>query len=240
MILPKNSGRDRTGQISTRHRGGRQKRFFRLIDFKRDKRDMTAEVIGIEYDPNRTANIALLQYEDGARRYITHPQGLSIGDKVISSDSAPLKFGNAMKLSQIPVGTEIHNVELYPGRGAMLAKTAGSFAVILAKGSGFVDIKLPSREVRRLSELAIATIGRVSFAQHKLIKLKRAGQSRHAGWRPTVRGVAQHPGAHPHGGGEGRSGQGMNPKTKWGRPAFGKKTRKKGWSNKFIIVKRKP
>lgn len=238
-ILKKTSGRDGQGHISTRHRGGRHKRYLRLIDFKRDKFDSIGNVIAIEYDPNRSANIALIEYEDGEKRYILAPVGLKADDKVMSGLRGDIKVGNALPLSSIPIGTEIHNVELYPGRGGKMIKSAGAFALILAKGDKFVDLKLSSKEIRRVPILCMATIGRVSVSEHKATKLKKAGESRHLGRRPTVRGTAQHPAAHPHGGGEGRSGQGMNPKTKWGKPAFGKRTRKRKWSDKFIIERRK-
>ncbi len=238
-ILKKTSGRDGQGHISTRHRGGRHKRFLRLIDFKRDKVGMEATVLSIEYDPNRSANIALLEYSDGEKRYILCPTGLKAKDTVMSGVKGEIKIGNALPLMSIPIGTEIHNVELYPGLGGKMIKSAGGFAVIVAKGEKHVDIKLSSKEIRRLPALCMATIGRVSRSENKNNNLKKAGDSRHRGRRPTVRGTAMHPGAHPHGGGEGRSSQGMNPKTKWGKPAFGKRTRTKKWSDKFIIKRRK-
>lgn len=240
IILKKHSGRDNTGQISTRHRGGRQKRYYRVIDFKRDKHDIEGVVEGVEYDPNRTADIALVKYSDGEVAYILAPDGLKVGQKIVSGENAPISLGNAMPLANIPVGTQIHNVALYPQRPAQIAKSAGSWATILAKDDKHADVKLASKEVRKIPLSAYATIGQVSRPQHKLEKIGKAGRRRLMGWRPAVRGVAQHPGSHPHGGGEGKSGTGMHPKTPWGKSAMGGKTRpSKKWSDKFIIVKRK-
>lgn len=238
-ILKKNSGRDSSGKISVRHRGGRQKRMYRVIDFKRDKVGSKAKVIGIEYDPNRTAHIALLEYADGERRYILHPEGLKKGDTIITGKTDKIKPGNAMEIRHIPLGTEIHNIELYPGRGGQIVKSAGSSAVIIAKEGKYADIKLPSKEVRKVMQDGMATIGKISNVEHKLQKVGKAGRNRLMGIRPTVRGVAQHPGSHPHGGGEGRSGEGMHPKTPWGRRARGAKTRKNKASDGLIVKSRK-
>lgn len=239
-ILKKHSGRDSSGRISTRHQGGRQKRYYRQIDFKRDKRNQEARVVAVEYDPNRTANIALLQYKDGEKRYILHPSGLAIGTMIIASDNADIKTGNALLIKNIPLGTQIHNVELYPGRGGQMVKSAGSYGVLIAKDDKYADIKLPSKEVRKVLLSCYATVGQLSNIAHKLEKVGKAGRRRLMGIRPTVRGVAQNPRTHPHGGGEGRSGAGMNPKTPWGKTAMGGKTRKpKKWSDKLIVKRRR-
>jgi len=239
-ILKKHSGRDSSGQMSVRHQGGRQKRYYRHIDFKRDKKDIKAKVLQIEYDPNRTANIALVEYEDGERRYIVHVQGLVAGDMIIASEKADIKPGNAIKLASIPLGTQIHNIELYPGRGGQIVKSAGSYAVVIAKEGKYANVKLPSKEVRKIPLESLATIGQISNAEHKLRVIGKAGRNRLMGIRPTVRGVAQNPRSHPHGGGEGRSGTGMHPKTPTGKIAMGGKTRhRKKWSSKLIVKKRK-
>lgn len=239
-ILKNRSGRDSTGKISVRHRGGRQKRFYRKIDFARDKRNIEGKVVGIEYDPNRTSNIALIEYSDGEKRYILAPAKLKIGDKIIASDDAPIKLGNALPLNKIPLGTQVHNIELIPGKGGQLAKSAGGWAVLIAKDKKYADVKLPSREVRKIPLASYGTIGQVSRTEHKLEKIGSAGRKRLMGFRPTVRGVAQHPGSHPHGGGEGRSGTGGHPKTPWGKIAMGGRTRKrKKWSDKLIISRKK-
>lgn len=239
-ILPKNSGRDNSGHISVRHQGGRQKRYYRIIDFKRDKKDVEGEIASIEYDPNRNVNIALVKYKDGEKRYILHPEGLKIGDKVMSGEKADLKIGNSLPLKNIPLGIEIHNIELYPGKGGQIIRSAGGSATIIAKESGYAHLKLPSREVRKVDVKAYATIGKLGNIGHKEEIIGKAGRKILMGVRPTVRGVAQHPFSHPHGGGEGRSGEGMHPKTPWGKPARGKRTRAKNkWSNYLIVQKRK-
>ncbi|OGK39640.1 50S ribosomal protein L2 [Candidatus Roizmanbacteria bacterium RIFCSPHIGHO2_12_FULL_44_10] len=238
-ILKKRSGRDNTGQISVRHQGGRQKRYYRLIDFKRDKVGMKAVVVNVQYDPNRTANIALVKYEDGEKRYILHPEGLKVGDSIISGESKNIKPGNALKLEDMPLGTEIHNIELYPGKGGQIVKSAGSSAVVIAKEAGYADIKLPSKEVRKVLLSCYATIGRISNIEHKLRKIGKAGRTRLMGIRPTVRGVAQNPRSHPHGGGEGRSSEGMHPKTPWGKSARGTKTRQNRRNDRLIVKSRK-
>ncbi len=239
-ILKKHSGRSNDGHVSVRHQGGREKRYFRLIDFKRDKKEINAKVFSIEYDPNRTANIALLHYADGEKRYILSPIGLKIGDIIVSSENAEVKLGNCLPLAKIPVGTVIHNIEVVPGRGARMVRSAGEGVVILAKEEKFVLIKMPSGEVRKLLSQCYATIGQIGNEEWKNVHIGTAGRQRHRGIRPTVRGTAQDPRSHPHGGGEGRSGQGMNPKTPWGKIAMGGKTRhKKKYSNKFIVTRRK-
>lgn len=240
-ILPKNSGRGVLGKVTVRHQGGRQKRFLREIDFKRNKKDVWGKVEEIEYDPNRNANIALILYEDGDRRYILAPEGLEKGQKVISSESAPLEAGNALPLSKIPVGSEIHNIEIRPGKGGQMVKSAGVAATIQSKEDGAIIVKLPSSEIRRFRPEVYATLGQVGNAELRTQRIGKAGRKRRMGIRPTVRGTAQHPGSHPHGGGEGRSGVGMKyPKTPYGKPAVGRTRRKKKYSDKLIVKRRKP
>lgn len=239
-IKKKTSGRDSQGHISVRHRGGEQKRFLRDIDWKRNKTGIKAKVASIEYDPNRTAQIALVVYEDGAKNYILATTNLKINDIIVSSDSAPIKDGNRLPLKNIPVGVPIHCLEFQAGKGAQIVKSAGSSAYIQSIDGNKVTIKLPSGELRLFPGDTFATIGQISNADHSNIKLTKAGDSRHRGIRPGVRGVAMNPHAHPHGGGEGRSSIGMNPKTPWGKPAMGKRTRKlKNKSNKLIVQRRK-
>ncbi|MFC1649687.1 50S ribosomal protein L2 [Patescibacteria group bacterium] len=239
-ILPKKSGRSK-GTVTVRHQGGRQKRFLRKIDFKRSKLGITAKVEAIEYDPNRNADIALLLYKDGERRYIIAPAKLKVGDKVLSDTKAPLKPGNSMQVGNILIGTQIHNIELMPGKGGQLVKGAGSVATIHGKEEDYVLIKLPSGEIRRVRPECMATIGQVGNAEHRTRRIDKAGTKRLMGIRPTVRGVAQNPSSHPHGGGEGRSGVGMKyPKTPQGRRAVGKTRKKRKYSDKLIIKKRKP
>ena len=240
VILKKHAGRNNQGKITVRHRGRRQKRYYRLIDFKRDKKDVEGKIISIEYDPNRTANIALVEYLDGERRYILCPEGLKIGDKVIAGENVEIKTGNALPLKNIPIGINVHNIELYPGKGGQIVKSAGASATIIGKDDKYVHLKLPSGEKRKILENCYATIGQVSNISHKFEKIGKAGRKILMGIKPTVRGTAQNPRSHPHGGGEGRVGEGMHPKTPWGKPARGKKTRKKIlWSDKFIIQRRK-
>lgn len=239
-ILKKHSGRDKSGQVSIMHRGGRQKRHYRLVDFKRQKDSVVGKVLDIEYDPNRSAHIALVEYEDGVKSYILASAGMKIKDKVVSGGDADVKAGNTLPISKLPLGAEIHNIELYPGSGGQMVKSAGSFAVVVAKDKIFADIKLPSREIRKVRLNCRATVGRVSNSQHKLEKIGKAGRKRLMGIRPTVRGTAQNPHSHPHGGGEGRSGEAMPPKTRQGKLAHGGRTRhKKKWSNKLIVKRRK-
>ena len=239
FIKTKNSGRDAGGKISVRHQGGEQKRFLRVIDFKRDKQNIKGTVIGIEYDPNRTVDIALIQYLDGEKRYILCPEGLKLKDSVVSAKSADVKTGNAMELSSLPIGTFVHNVELTPGHGGQMARGAGTAALIAAKEGKVVHLKLPSGEVRKVLANAFATVGVLGNQDLKNRVFKKAGTKRHMGIRPTVRGVAQNPRSHPHGGGEGRSGIGMStPKTYAGRPAVGNTRRPKKYSNKYILQRR--
>ena len=238
--LKSKAGRNSYGRITVRHRGGGVKRKYRVIDFKRDKRDMKANVLAIEYDPNRSANIALLQYEDGEKRYIIAPNELKVGDVIECSAEADIRPGNALPISSIPVGTVIHNIELSPGKGAQLVRAAGNSAQLMAKEGKYAQVRLPSGEVRMIRMDCIATIGQVGNLDHENISLGKAGRKRHMGWRPTVRGVVMNPNDHPHGGGEGKSPVGMpSPVTPWGKPALGYKTRKhKKASNKFIVKRR--
>lgn len=239
-ILPKNSGRNNTGKITARHQGGREKRFYRQIDFKRNKKGVVGRVVAFEYDPNRNVDLALIHYADGEKRYILKPLNLKTGDDIVASDNAEPKVGNALPMFNIPVGLPIHNVELHPGRGGQIVRGAGTQASILAKEGGFIHLKMPSGEVRKISDRALATIGQLGNAELKDIQIGSAGRARHMGRRPKVRGTAMHPDSHPHGGGEGRSGEGMHPKTPWGKPARGNKTRKKKkFSDKYILKRRK-
>jgi large subunit ribosomal protein L2 len=238
--LRKNAGRNSYGRITVRHRGGGNRRKYRLIDFKRNKDGIPATVIGVEYDPNRTANIALIQYEDGTKSYILAPLGLTDGDVVVSGEGADIKPGNALFIKDIPVGTMIHNVELYPGKGGQLVRSAGVAAQLMAKEGDYAQVRLPSGEVRMVRLDCKATIGIVGNQQHENISIGKAGRKRHMGWRPTVRGVVMNPNDHPHGGGEGKSPIGRPaPVTPWGKPALGYKTRKKkNKTDKFIVKRR--
>lgn len=239
-VLKKHAGRNSYGRITVRHQGGGNKKKYRIIDFKRNKMDMPATVLRLEYDPNRTAHIALLQYEDGEKRYILAPVGLKAGDTVISSTTADIKPGNALPLANIPVGTIIHNVELYPGKGAQLVLSAGVEAQLMAKEDGYAQVRLPSGEFRKIRLDCMATIGQVGNVDYANIHVGKAGRKRHMGWRPTVRGSVMNPCDHPHGGGEGKSPVGRpGPVTPWGKPALGYKTRAtKNKSEKFIVKHR--
>lgn len=239
-ILSKKSGRDAKGHVSVRHQGGRQKRFLREIDFKRNKIGVLGKVIGFEYDPNRNADIALIAYQDGEKRYILSPLGLKEGMKVISSESAPIEIGNALPLGKIPAGTQIHNIEIMPKKGGQMVKSAGAAAVIQGKEEGWVIVKLPSGEIKRFKPDSFATIGQVGNLELRGRRLGKAGRKRKMGIRPTVRGIAMHPGAHPHGGGEGRSHIGLKyQKRPSGKPAVGKTRKKRKYSDKLIIKPRK-
>ncbi len=239
-ILKKHSGRNHSGKITVRHQGGRQKRYYRAIDFKRDKKDVEGTVMSLEYDPNRNAHIALIEYKDGEKRYILHPKDLKVGEKVVSSDEGDAKIGNALLLKNIPIGTQVHNVELYAGQGGKMIRGAGTFASVVAKDGEYVHLKLPSGEMRKFLKDCRATIGMVGNVAQKEEIIGKAGRKILMGIRPTVRGTAQNPRSHPHGGGEGRSGEGMHPKTPWGKSARGTRTRKKNkWSSKLIISRRK-
>ena len=240
VSMSKSAGRNSQGRITIRHRGGGAKRKYRIIDFKRDKDSIPGKVASIEYDPNRTANIALINYVDGEKRYILAPNGLKVGDVIISGEEADIKVGNSKKLKDIPVGTTVHNVELKPGKGAQLVRSAGTVAQLMAKEGKFAQIKLPSGEFRLVSIDCRATIGQVGNIDHELITIGKAGRKRHMGIRPTVRGSAMNPVDHPHGGGEGRAPIGMPaPSTPWGKPALGYKTRKKkNKTDKYIVRRR--
>ncbi len=237
--LKKNAGRNNLGRISVRHRGGGSKRRLRIIDFKREKFGIPGRVAAIEYDPNRSANIALIYYADGEKRYIISPQGLNTGDTIESGENAELKPGNAMPLKKMPGGTLIHNVEIEPGKGAQLVRSAGGAAQLMAREGEYTLIRLPSSEMRRIRSDCMATIGQVGNVEHQNIKMGKAGRVRWLGRRPQVRGSAMNPNDHPHGGGEGRSPVGMpGPKTPWGKPAMGYKTRKPKTSDRVIVKRR--
>ena len=240
VSLSKNSGRNNQGKITVRHRGGGNRKKYRLIDFKRNKEGVPAKVIGIEYDPNRTANIALICYADGEKSYILAPEGLTDGMTVMNGPKAEVRVGNCLPLSEIPVGTQIHNIELYPGKGGQLVRSAGNSAQLMAKEGKYATLRLPSGEMRMVPVICRATIGVVGNGDHSLINLGKAGRKRHMGIRPTVRGSVMNPNDHPHGGGEGRAPVGRSgPCTPWGKPALGLKTRKKNKkSNKMIIRRR--
>ena len=238
--MNKSAGRNSYGRITVRHRGGGNRRKYRIIDFKRNKTGVPATVMTLEYDPNRSAHIALVQYEDGEKRYIVAPVGLQVGDVITSGEEADIKPGNALPLSSIPTGTFIHNVELYPGKGAQLARSAGTMAQLMGRENKMALIRLPSGEMRNVPLNCMATIGQVGNVEHENVKIGKAGRKRHMGWRPTVRGSVMNPCDHPHGGGEGKSPIGRpGPVTPWGKPALGYKTRKThNRSDKFIVKRR--
>ena len=238
--LKKHSGRNSNGRITVRHRGGGNRRKYRVIDFKRDKTEMPARVLTLEYDPNRSAHIALVQYEDGEKRYIIAPNGLKVGDTVVAGPGADIKPGNSLPMASIPTGTFIHNIELYPGKGAQLARSAGVMAQLMAKENGYALVRLPSGELRNIPEICVATIGQVGNIDYENVNYGKAGRRRHMGWRPTVRGSVMNPCDHPHGGGEGKSPIGRpGPVTPWGKPALGYKTRAThNRSDKFIVRRR--
>ena len=238
--LKKHSGRNSNGRITVRHRVGGNRRKYRVIDFKRDKTEMPAKVLTLEYDPNRSAHIALVQYEDGEKRYIIAPNGLKVGDTVVAGPGADIKPGNSLPMASIPTGTFIHNIELYPGKGAQLARSAGVMAQLMAKENGYALVRLPSGELRNIPEICVATIGQVGNIDYENVNYGKAGRRRHMGWRPTVRGSVMNPCDHPHGGGEGKSPIGRpGPVTPWGKPALGYKTRAThNRSDKFIVRRR--
>ena len=241
LIRPphKNAGRSSSGRISVRHRGGGNRRYIRIVDFKRDKFDINARVAAIEYDPNRTSRLALLYYIDGEKRYMLAPVGLKVGDTVVSGSKAEIRVGNALPLSSIPVGTNIHNIELQPGKGGQLVRSAGGSAQLLAKEGEYAQVRMPSGEVRLIQQVCYATIGQIGNTEHSNIKLGKAGRKRHMGIRPTVRGTAMSPRDHPHGGGEGRQPTGMpSPKSPWGKPTRGYRTRRNKKSDQFIVRRR--
>lgn len=240
IIKRKKAGRNARGKVVVRHKGGEHKRFLRIIDFKRSKREVLGKVIGIEYDPNRTCDVALIQYADGDKRYILCPEGLKMGDGVVAGIDVDIKEGNASKLDNLPIGTVVNNVELTPGKGGQIARGSGTSAIIQAKEGDFVHIKLPSGEIRKIRKDCFATIGSLGNAEWKNKVFGKAGSKRNRGIRPTVRGIAQNPRSHPHGGGEGRSGIGMKtPKTYAGKSAVGKTRNKKKHSSKYILQRRK-
>lgn len=238
-ILSKNSGRS-NGRVTVRHQGGRHKRYYRIVDFKRDKEGVVGKVEGFEYDPNRNVNIALIGYTDGEKRYILAPKELKVGDSVVSSIKAEVKVGNALILNNMPIGTVVHNVELFPGKGGQFGRAAGTGIIIQAKEAGFAHLKMPSGEIRMVPLQSKGTVGILGNEEAKNINLGKAGRKRHMGIRPSVRGVAMDPGSHPHGGGEGRSGVGRKkPMTVYGRPAVGKTRKRNKWTSKFILKRRK-
>lgn len=240
LSLKKRAGRGSSGRITVRHKGGGAKRLYRIIDFGEQKLNKRARVAAIEYDPNRTSFICLLEYEDGEKRYQICPFGLKVGDVLICAEKAEIKTGNRMELKNIPVGAQVYNIEIEPGKGGKLIRGAGTSARIIAQEGRYAHLVFPSSETRKIYSECYASIGQVSFPEHKFIKLGKAGATRHKGVRPRVRGVAMNPCDHPHGGGEGRSSIGLkHPKTPWGKPALGVKTKKKKWTNKFIIQRRK-
>ena len=236
----KHSGRNSYGRITVRHRGGANRRKYRLIDFKRNEFDDAATVLSVEYDPNRSANIALLEYPDGKKRYIIAPEGIREGQEVLSGSGVDIRVGNALPLGDIPVGTFVHNIEMYPGKGGQLVRAAGNMAQLMAKENEFALLRLPSGELRNISEKCMATVGQVGNLEHENIKIGKAGRKRHMGWRPSVRGSVMNPCDHPHGGGEGKSPIGRpSPVTPWGKPTLGYKTRRnKKASNKLIVRRR--
>lgn len=237
--LRKSGGRNNQGRVTVRHRGGGHKRRYRIIDFKRNKFDSKANVISIEYDPNRSARIALVEYADGERRYIIAPLGVTVGTVIANGDLAELRPGHALRLRDIPVGTVIHNLELRPGKGGQMVRSAGASAQLIAKEGKYATVRLPSGEMRKLHEECMATVGQVGNTEHGNVLIGKAGRNRWLGWRPGVRGIAMDPGSHPHGGGEGRSGIGLKaPKTPWGKPALGVKTRKNKRTDVFIVRRR--
>lgn len=238
MPLKKSGGRNNKGRVTARHRGGGHKRFYRIIDFKRDKHGIPARVASIEYDPNRSANIALLHYADGEKRYILAPEGLKVDDRVISGENADIRVGNTLPIKNMPLGTSIHNVEMFPGRGGKMARSAGSYVQLAAKEGLYAHLKMPSGEVRLVRQECLATVGEVGNSDHKNISLGKAGASRWRGRRPKVRGVAMNPHDHPMGGGEGKSSGGRHPCTPWGKKTKGLKTRRKRKSNKYIVERR--
>ena len=241
VSLKKNAGRNNQGKITVRHRGGGSRRKYRIIDFKRNAKDgIPAKVIAIEYDPNRTANIALLSYADGAKAYILAPEGLKVGMTVVSGAEAEARLGNCLPLENIPVGTQIHNIELYPGKGGQLVRSAGNGAQLMAKEGKYATLRLPSGEMRMVPISCRATIGIVGNGEHSLINYGKAGRKRYMGWRPTVRGSVMNPNDHPHGGGEGKAGIGRpGPSTPWGKPALGLKTRRNHKQSSKLIVRRR-
>jgi len=242
LLLPlkKTGGRNVSGKITVRHRGGGAKRMYRIVDFGQEKLGVRGKIIALEYDPNRTAFIALVEYQDGEKRYILAADGMKVGDEIICGEKTEVKLGSRMKLKYIPIGTEVYNIELEPGRGGRLVRSAGTSAKVVAQEGKYTLLEMPSKEIRKILSECFASIGHVSHPEHRFEELGKAGKKRLRGWRPTVRGSAMNPCDHPHGGGEGRAPIGLkHPKTPWGKPALGVKTRKKKWTDKLIIKKRK-
>ena len=239
VALRKKGGRNNTGRITVRHRGGGHKRRYRIIDYKRNKFGVYGKVATIEYDPNRSAYISLIHYEDGEKRYILSPLKIKVGDKIISGEKVPLKTGNALRLFNIPTGLSVHNIELTPGSGGQLVRSAGAYAQIMAHDSGYTTLKLPSGEIRMVSDQCMATIGQIGNRTYEQVVSGKAGRSRWLGRRPSVRGVVMNPGDHPHGGGEGKTSGGRHPVTPWGKPTKGYKTRKKNKKSNIMILKRR-
>ena len=239
MKIAKTSGRNNTGRITCRHKGGGVKQSYRIIDFKRDKFGIPATDKTIEYDPNRNVRISLVFYADGEKRYILTPEGLNVGDVIVSGTDVAIQTGNALPLELIPLGTIVHNIELIPGRGGKMVRSAGNFAQVMAKEGNYVTVKLPSGEMRMVRKECLATIGTLGNSEFKNLKIGKAGRKRYMGIRPTVRGVTMNPCDHPHGGGEGKTGPGGHPKTPWGKPALGYKTRKQGKASDKLIVRRR-
>jgi large subunit ribosomal protein L2 len=239
MGLPRKSGRNNAGRITSRRRGGGNKRLYRIIDFKRNKLDVPAKVATVEYDPNRSARIALLHYADGEKRYILAPVGIKVGDGILAGEKADIKPGNALTLSRIPVGTIVHNIELHPGRGGQFCRAAGTYAQLIAKEGSYATLRMPSGEVRKVLAACVATVGQVGNVQHENISIGKAGRSRWLNKRPKVRGVAMNPVDHPLGGGEGKSSGGRHPVSPWGKPTKGYKTRNKKKQSSRLIVKRR-
>lgn len=237
--LKKHSGRNNQGRLTVRHRGGGHKRFYRKIDFKRNKFGVPARVAAIEYDPNRSANIALLFYKDGEKRYILAPLGLKVGDEVVSGPDSPIRVGNALPLDNMPMGTEVHNIELHSGKGGQLVRSAGTTAQLMAKYNNYAQLRMPSGEFRLVRVECMATIGQVGNVDHENVRIGKAGRSRHMGRRPTVRGSVMNPNDHPHGGGEGRAPIGGQPKTPWGKPTLGYRTRNNKDTDKYIVRRRR-
>jgi large subunit ribosomal protein L2 len=236
--LRKSGGRNNRGRITTRHRGGGSRRHYRVIDFKRNKTSIAATVVGIEYDPNRSSRIALVEYTDGEKRYILAPVGLKVGDTIMSGTDADIRIGNALPLRVIPLGTQVHNIELQIGRGGVMVRSAGASAQLMARDGDYATLRMPSGEMRQVHAECMATIGQVGNVEHQNIRLGKAGRTRWKGRRPEVRGSAMNPRDHPHGGGEGRAPRGMNPKTKWGKPARGVRTRRNPRTDRFIVRRR--
>ena len=242
LLLPlkKTGGRNVSGRITVRHRGGGAKRMYRIVDFGQEKLGVRGKIIALEYDPNRTSFIALVEYQDGEKRYILAADGMKVGDEIICGEKTEVKLGSRMKLKHIPIGTEVYNIELEPGRGGRLVRSAGTSAKVVAQEGKYTLLEMPSKEIRKILSECFASIGHVSHPEHRFEEIGKAGKKRLRGWRPTVRGSAMNPCDHPHGGGEGRAPIGLkHPKTPWGKPALGVKTRKKKWTDKLIIKKRK-